>query len=96
MDHVITNAQTGEVTVVPFTSEEIASHQELSLKTAWVSLRSKRDTLLSQSDIYILPDRWATYTSEKQTEWSQYRQALRNLPQNITDPFNAAWPTKPD
>ena len=58
-------------------------------------VRVKRDALLRESDILVFPDRWETYTTERQAEISQYRQALRDLPENITDPFNVIWPTKP-
>lgn len=53
---------------------------------------SQRNVLLQQSDILVLPDRWATYTPQRQAEISAYRQALRDLPENITDPFNVTWP----
>jgi hypothetical protein len=55
-------------------------------------VRVKRDALLRESDILVFPDRWATYTSQRQAEISAYRQALRDLPENITDPFNVTWP----
>jgi hypothetical protein len=59
-------------------------------------VRAKRDALLRESDILVLPDRWASYTPEKQAIISEYRQALRDLPENIDDPFNVVWPTKPE
>jgi hypothetical protein len=59
-------------------------------------VRAKRDALLEESDILVLPDRWATYTQQKQIALSNYRQALRDLPENIDDPFDVVWPTKPE
>ena len=43
-----------------------------------------RGNLLLDSDIAILPDRWEAMTPEKQQEWRDYRQALRDVPQNWT------------
>jgi hypothetical protein len=60
-----------------------------------ITLRKKRDSLLSESDIYVLPDRWNSYTEEKKAEWSAYRQALRDLPDTVTDVFNPVWPVMP-
>jgi len=61
----------------------------------WNRVRDRRDALLTQSDILVLPDRWATYTTEKQTAVSTYRQALRDLPETQTDPANITWPVPP-
>lgn len=61
-----------------------------------ISLRKIRDDLLSESDIYVLPDRWSSYTEEKKTEWTSYRQALRDLPETVVDVFNPVWPVKPE
>ena len=30
------------------------------------------------------------------TPWATYRQALRDLPANTSDPANPTWPTKPE
>ena len=59
-------------------------------------VRAKRDALLRESDILVLPDRWATYTAARQKQITDYRQALRDLPDNITDPFNVVWPVLPE
>lgn len=96
MEKVIHDAETGEVTVVPFTAEEEALFWERRTPRAWSNLRSERDDLLIQSDAYVLPDRWAGYTPEQQAAWSAYRQALRDLPETTEDPFNPAWPSKPE
>jgi hypothetical protein len=32
-------------------------------------------------------------TDAQKAEWAAYRQALRDLPQTQTDPFNIVWPT---
>jgi hypothetical protein len=57
------------------------------------SLRSQRDALLAQSDWTQMPD--IPLTDAKKQEWATYRQALRDLPANTTDPANPTWPTQP-
>jgi len=59
-------------------------------------VRANRDALLRESDILVFPDRWSTYTPQKQAAISQYRQELRDLPENIDDPFNVIWPVLAD
>ena len=59
-------------------------------KDAWVKLRSKRNLYLTQTDWWTVADR--TMTDEERA----YRQALRDLPANTTDPENPVWPTKPE
>ena len=55
----------------------------------WDKLRIKRDQLLSKTDYLALSD--VTMSDEMRT----YRQALRDLPANTSDPANPTWPTKP-
>ena len=91
-----TNALTGEVTTRELTGEEISARKERLTPMAWNSLREERNRLLSNSDNYVLPDSWDTYTTEQQLSWATYRQALRDLPQNTIDPFDPVWPVKPE
>ena len=55
----------------------------------WNELRTKRNQLLAETDYLALSD--VTLS----TEMAEYRQALRDLPANTTDPANPVWPTKP-
>ena len=57
-------------------------------------LRKERDDLLVKTDKYALPD-WPHASLAKQTEWLEYRQALRDLPSTTEDPANPIWPTVP-
>ena len=59
----------------------------------WMKLRSERDNLLLSSDFTQLGD--IGLSESKKTEWINYRQALRDLPANTSDPANPTWPTKP-
>ena len=58
-------------------------------------LKSKRNQFLFDTDKYALPD-WPHESLAKQTEWLDYRQALRDLPSTTDDPAKAVWPTRPD
>ena len=62
----------------------------------WAAVRRKRDFLLAESDVAVLPDKWATYTTEQQQVWANYRQQLRDIPQNFVDPQEIVFPVKPE
>lgn len=55
----------------------------------WQNLRDERNKLLTATDYLALSD--VTMSDEMRT----YRQALRDLPANTSDPANPVWPTKP-
>jgi hypothetical protein len=86
MKHTEWNVETGEVTVRDMTPEEIADRQN----GEWAALRFKRNELLIESDWTVLTD-----TPTTTAAWKAYRQALRDLPANTTDPLNVVWPTPP-
>ncbi len=58
-------------------------------------LRTDRDKRLLASDIDVLPDKWAAMDDDTKTAWTNYRQALRDLPANTADPTDVTWPTTP-
>jgi hypothetical protein len=66
--------------------------------TSWAILRDMRDNLLIENvdPIVSNPLRWNSMTSEKQTEYTNYRQALLDLPENTEDPRNPIFPTPPE
>ena len=66
---------------------------EQSIKEQWIGLREQREKKLSASDWTQFPNN--PLTPEKRAEWETYRQALRDLPANTTDPTNVTWPTPP-
>jgi len=67
------------------TTEELASQA-----------RAQRDQLLSELDSIVgNPLRWASFSSEQQTAWADYRQALLDVPQQPGFPNNIIWATKP-
>ena len=78
----------------PTLEELTAKHEELVAAQPMKDLRKERDDLLVKTDKYALPD-WPHASLAKQTEWLEYRQALRDLPSNTEDPANVVWPTVP-
>lgn len=54
-------------------------------------IRSERDRRIAESDWTQLPD----VPEAIKLKWQTYRQALRDVPQNYTDPVNTSWPTEP-
>jgi len=67
----------------------------INLELEAAKVRQQRDILLTQSDIFVLPDRWTNMTPEQQQLWSEYRQALRDIPSQQEFPQNIIWPQKP-
>lgn len=74
----------------PDEAELLAKSAEIPEINAWKFLRQKRDQLLAETDWWVVADRTPT------DEQIAYRQALRDLPANTTDPANPVWPTKPE
>ena len=62
----------------------------LTAEQPWEVLRAERNRLLSETDYLALSDHVLS------AEMTAYRQALRDLPANTTDPANPVWPTKPE
>jgi len=58
----------------------------------WKQVRQERDQALAESDWRAVKDRVLP------NEWKEYRQALRDLPQNHDEANDAAdnWPVAPD
>ena len=93
------------VTEVALSAEEQAAHDAEqaawaagATDRAWAELRAERDRLLAETD-------WVTSRAVDASAdglgiqlpqvWVDYRQALRDLPANTTDPANPTWPVKP-
>ena len=58
----------------------------------WALLRYNRDKRLQQSDWKVLPG--SPYESRLE-EWKAYRQVLRDLPANTSDPSKVVYPDRP-
>lgn len=94
MKHTIFDIESNTTIEVPFTDEEITEYNNRISEVLWTELRAERDKRLADSDVLVLPDRWDSYTKERKKQLSDYRQALRDLPDNISDPSNVVWPTQ--
>ena len=78
----------GEITFVSDPSKVQAKIQQ-----AWTALRTERNARLAACDYTQLQD--AHLSAEKKSAWADYRQALRDLPENATDPTQVTWPVSP-
>ena len=87
------NIATGEVTVTALSAEEIAEREayerDVQPGVDLEVLREERNRRLAETDYLALSD--ATLSEDMRT----YRQALRDLPANTSDPANPTWPVKP-
>lgn len=90
MKEIIHNASTGEIVEREFTAEEEVEFNKKMVDRAWTNLRAERDSRLTACDWTVLSD-----TPTSTAAWKTYRQQLRDLPANTTDPFNPIWPTPP-
>jgi len=95
--------ETGEITntipavmrteyLLPAQYEVIVEDLGNSLEMA--ALRAMRNQRLTACDWTQIAD--APLSVEEKAAWAQYRQALRDLPENTEDPLNPAWPEKPE
>ncbi len=73
----------------PTEAEIQAEIARLEAEQPWKELRQQRNRLIAETDYLALSD------STLSAEMAAYRQALRDLPANTTDPANPVWPTKP-
>ena len=59
----------------------------------WDRVRAERDRLLTASDFTQMPD--APLTAGEKEAWADYRQALRDVPQDFDTPDDVTWPETP-
>ena len=78
---------TGAGFIIPTVGDELTPDEY------WTEIRGERDALLAASDYRVLPD--SPLSDSKLAEWKTYRQALRDLPANTSDPSDPTYPTKP-
>ena len=66
--------------------------EEGQIDVEWPAIRAKRDYELKNTDWRAVKDRTMSQA------WKDYRQALRDLPQNYENANDAAdnWPTPPE
>jgi hypothetical protein len=66
---------------------------QLPDEVKWTSIRLHRNQLLKDCDWTQLPD--APLSLEEKQAWSDYRQALRNIPQDFATPDEVVFPETP-
>ena len=71
-----------------------AKLQELLNEELWEELREERNKRITETD-YLATIDYPHPTEEAKQAWLAYRQALRDLPANTTDPENPVWPEAP-
>ena len=72
-----------------------AKLQELIDAQPWKELRADRNKRIAQTD-YLFTSDYPHATEEVKQAWLDYRQSLRDLPANTTDPENPVWPAAPE
>jgi len=73
----------------PTTEEINTKAAEIKKDLPYRKLRRQRKELLAETD-------WMANSDVTMTDaWKTYRQQLRDLPANTSDPLNPTWPTKP-
>ena len=70
------------------------SDSEIESCQRWKIIRNERDKLLKESDYLILAD--APVDETQKQEWTTYRQALRDIPQDYDSPDEVVYPDKPE
>jgi hypothetical protein len=85
-DHASQMVENGAVVLIP--DETLEQEQ---IEKAWDDLRPDRNRRLQSTDWTQVAD-----APVDSVEWALYRQDLRDLPSNTTDPRNPLWPTPPE
>ena len=79
--------QYAEAAPVPVIPEPTIEQQEMQV-------RAQRNSLLTLCDWTQLAD--APLTTEQKQEWAEYRQALRDVPEQVGFPDAVVWPLTPE
>ena len=95
-DTTIDNAEVMALIGTNFAAYVAPTQAELDEETA-ANVRAERDNILDTvvDPLVSNPLRWADLSSDKQTEWSQYRTDLLNVPQQAGFPNSITWPDEP-
>lgn len=90
---MIMDVQTGNLVEAQVPPEEAASLPDMVAELT-NSARAQRDALLAGTD-WIVARAYEEGTPVS-PQWATYRQALRDVPQQVGFPANIQWPTKPE
>jgi hypothetical protein len=78
----------GELTALKVKEKDWKDSEPIRLA---IEVRSKRDSIVSQTDWMGLSD-----TADMTDDWKAYRQALREVTSQDGFPHSVKWPTKPE
>ncbi len=82
----------GDSSLYTHSTVDDANDSEFTQK-AWDELRGQRTGILFATDYTQLPD--TAVTASGVTAYATYRQELRDLPANTSEPRTPTWPTEP-
>ncbi len=74
--------------------EQLRPFDQMSDGKKWTYIIAYRNLILGQSDWTQLPD--AVLTLAEKSAGEDYRQALRNIPQDFVNPDDVVFPTPPE
>lgn len=89
--HFPASFKNAEEYVASIQPPQISSDAAKAMK--WNEVRIKRDRLIAATDWTQTLD--CPLSDEKKAEFVAYRQTLRDIPQNVGNPDDVVWPTKP-
>jgi len=67
---------------------------DIYLDPKWFQILAQRNDLLKETDWTQLPD--VELTVEQVSLWREYRQKLRDITKDFTNPDDVVFPTKPE
>jgi hypothetical protein len=95
-DTTINNDKVMALIGTDFAAYVAPTQAELDAEQALVVRDQRNNLLVTEVDpIVTNPLRWADLSSEKQTEWAQYRTALLAIPEQSGFPHDITWPEQP-
>lgn len=91
-DKVVETIITRDKTEEEIEQEKIKREKEIN-ELKWQKIRTLRDSLLKKSDILTLSDIWENKSDEEKQKIKEYREKLRNLPQNYIKAEGVIFPS---
>lgn len=75
----------------PYSTETLEQNRQ----TLALSIRKERDILLVESDKKVFSDLWEKMSEVEKEQIANYRQALRDVPEQENFPLSVEWPLEP-